>query len=101
MHLFGNWKMDRSLADCAAFFAEIAPDLGPGVEACVFPSFPFLAAAVAARGELPVAIGAQCCHSERAGAFTGAVAAEMISAVGATHVLAGHSERRTVFSTLR
>ncbi len=42
-----------------------------------------------------VAIGAQDCHAEASGAFTGDIAAEMLADAGATAVIVGHSERRT------
>ncbi len=41
-----------------------------------------------------VAIGAQDCHAEASGAFTGDISAEMIAELGATAVIVGHSERR-------
>jgi triosephosphate isomerase len=43
-----------------------------------------------------VAIGAQDCHPEPSGAFTGDISAEMLADVGATAVIVGHSERRTL-----
>ena len=42
-----------------------------------------------------VAIGAQDCHAEPSGAFTGDISAEMLADAGATAVIVGHSERRT------
>ncbi len=42
----------------------------------------------------PVAIGAQDCHAERSGAFTGDISAEMLKDAGAIAVIVGHSERR-------
>lgn len=43
----------------------------------------------------PVAVGAQDCHVEAAGAHTGDLSAEMLHDAGATMVILGHSERRT------
>jgi triosephosphate isomerase len=43
-----------------------------------------------------VAIGGQDCHAEAAGAFTGDISAEMLKDAGATAVIVGHSERRTL-----
>src|SRR4029079_6996540 len=43
-----------------------------------------------------VAIGAQDCHPEASGAFTGDISAEMLADAGATAVIVGHSERRTL-----
>src|SRR3546814_17065683 len=39
-------------------------------------------------------IGAQDCHAERDGAYTGCVSASLLRAAGASIVLVGHSERR-------
>src|SRR2546423_6198521 len=41
-----------------------------------------------------VAIGAQDCHAEPSGAFTGDISAEMLADAGASAVIVGHSERR-------
>jgi triosephosphate isomerase len=43
-----------------------------------------------------VAIGGQDCHAEAVGAFTGDISAEMLKDAGATAVIVGHSERRTL-----
>ena len=43
-----------------------------------------------------IAIGGQDCHAEAAGAFTGDISAEMLEDAGATAVIVGHSERRTI-----
>jgi triosephosphate isomerase (TIM) len=42
-----------------------------------------------------LAIGAQDCHAKVSGAHTGDLSAEMIADTGATHIIVGHSERRT------
>ena len=44
-----------------------------------------------------IAVAAQNMHWEREGAFTGEISASMIRGAGATHVIIGHSERRTLF----
>jgi triosephosphate isomerase len=46
---------------------------------------------------IPVALGAQNCHFEDAGAFTGEVSAAMLQKLGVTYVICGHSERRAYF----
>jgi triosephosphate isomerase len=43
----------------------------------------------------PVRLGAQDCHTESNGAFTGDISAEMLKDAGASAVIVGHSERRT------
>ena len=42
----------------------------------------------------PVMLGAQDCHAEAGGAFTGDIAAPMLADLGCSHVIVGHSERR-------
>ena len=42
-----------------------------------------------------IGLGAQNLHWERQGAFTGEVSAEMLVEIGCSHVIVGHSERRT------
>jgi triosephosphate isomerase len=45
----------------------------------------------------PVKAGGEDCHAEQSGAFTGCISAEMLKDAGASHVIVGHSERRTMF----
>ena len=44
-----------------------------------------------------VKLGAQNLHPEASGAFTGEISAPMLRALFATHVILGHSERRSLF----
>jgi triosephosphate isomerase len=44
--------------------------------------------------ERPVRLGAQDCHHELKGSFTGDISAEMIKRIGCEYVIIGHSERR-------
>jgi triosephosphate isomerase len=94
----GNWKMNglrQSEAELEAIIAG-APPLAGKVELMICPPATLLMAfAAAARGSA-VAIGAQDCHAEAAGAFTGDLSAEMLADAGATAVIVGHSERRTL-----
>ena len=46
---------------------------------------------------IPIALGAQNCHTEEKGAFTGEVAAPMLAKLEVQYVIAGHSERRELF----
>jgi triosephosphate isomerase len=66
-------------------------------EIVVCPTNLCLDAAVNAGKGSNVAVGAQNLHWEKDGAFTGEVNAAMLIAVGVTHVIIGHSERRQYF----
>ena len=95
-----NWKMYKTPEQTRMFFDAFLP----GVlahnrdEIVVCPPFPCIAAAVAATHETNIRIGGQNVHWAREGAFTGETSATMLLAVGATHAIIGHSERRQYFA---
>lgn len=94
----GNWKMhpaDRASAVALARgVAETVADAELAVTVVVCPPAIWLTdVATAVRGS-GVAVGAQTMHEEDTGAFTGEMGAAMVAAV-ASHVIVGHSERRT------
>jgi triosephosphate isomerase len=95
----GNFKMFKTVAETVSYVNELRvliEDVSR-VDVAIAPPFTSLAAAVdAARGSA-IAIGAQNMHWEREGAFTGEISAAMIRGAGASHVIIGHSERRTLF----
>ena len=90
----GNWKMNgtsTSLSELEALGAVLPPQ-SPEVVIC--PPAPLLYRASEVARPLGIAIGAQDCHMQPSGAFTGDISAEMIADTGATFVIVGHSERR-------
>lgn len=91
----GNWKMNglvRSLDEIRAVRERLLAEQPP-VDVLLCPPATLIAKAVeAAQGAL--SIGAQDCHAEASGAFTGDVSAEMLKDAGAAVVIVGHSERR-------
>lgn len=94
----GNWKMNGLKASRAELEKIIqgARSSPFGCDLMICPPATLLDGfAVAAQGS-PVAIGAQDCHPEPAGAFTGDISAEMLKDAGASAVIVGHSERRTL-----
>jgi triosephosphate isomerase len=60
----------------------------------ICPPATLVAAFAAQASGSKIAIGAQDCHAEKAGAYTGDISAEMLADAGATAVIVGHSERR-------
>jgi triosephosphate isomerase len=92
----GNSKMNLDEPRCAALAREVAAGVRElaGVDVGIAPPFPFLRAALDARGEAPLQVGAQDVHWEDVGAFTGEVSAAMLASMRASFVILGHSERR-------
>jgi triosephosphate isomerase len=92
----GNWKMNGLMASMAelARIIQGAREL-PAVDILVCPPATLVAGFAAAADDSPVRIGAQDCHAEAAGAFTGDLSAEMFKDAGASAVIVGHSERRS------
>jgi triosephosphate isomerase len=91
----GNWKMN-GLKSSLAEFRKILAGSGSGADLMICPPATLIASfAEAAKGS-PVTIGAQDCHPQPSGAFTGDLSAEMLADAGASAVIVGHSERRMV-----
>ena len=91
----GNWKMN-GLRAAAAELDRIIQGAGglAAVDVMVCPPATLLAQFAAAAQGGPVRIGAQDCHAEPSGAFTGDLSAEMLRDAGAVATIVGHSERR-------
>jgi len=95
----GNWKMYKTPEQTREFFREFLPVVKDHDrdEIVVCPTFLCIDAAVTSARGSSVAVGAQDLHWEKEGAFTGEINAAMLVAVGVTHVIIGHSERRQYF----
>ncbi len=95
----GNWKMYKTPAETVQFFEKFRPlvEKSEHCEIVICPSFTNLAAAVDAAKGTRIRVGAQNIAWAKEGAFTGEVSGPMIVAVGASHAIVGHSERRQYF----
>ncbi|HEY0265009.1 MAG TPA: triose-phosphate isomerase [Granulicella sp.] len=91
-----NWKMHKAPKDAAAFLDAFLPELHDqtGTEIALFPSAVCLPGIIEAARGTRVSIGAQNMHWLSEGAYTGDISAPMLTAIGCTHILIGHSERR-------
>jgi len=99
----GNWKMNCSLKEgkklASDVVNEVESEVRTAVEIILIPPFIHLLEIHNLIGSVNnVYVGAQNCHQNNSGAYTGEVSAEMIKSVGATYVVIGHSERREYFN---
>jgi len=95
----GNWKMNgtrENLDQIKAIAEGLGPDLTDQIDALICPPATLLYVATAIAEATPLAIGAQDCHEQQSGAYTGDISARMIADCLADYVLVGHSERRTL-----
>ena len=94
----GNWKMNKTPAEAKELLEGILPlvkDADCDVVACV--PFVDLSVALETTAGSNVKIGAENCHWEASGAYTGEISAPMLTSMGVKYVIIGHSERRTYF----
>ena len=98
----GNWKMHktrhkaRELAE--AVVAAVKHDHKDLPEIVLCPPFTALHDVVQAVHNSPVSVGAQNMEYRTSGAFTGEISPTMLTDVGATYVIIGHSERRQYYN---
>jgi triosephosphate isomerase len=97
----GNWKMNQDYASGVSLFSEIVNmvrDEKKGDQIAIICSPYIHLNSLAKLGGEVVKIGAQNCHQNDSGAFTGEISAGMIKSVGCEYVIIGHSERRQYFA---
>ena len=93
----GNWKMNKTPLEGKRFIREvinITKDIH-GTEIIFFPAFTGL---FDIQVNNPFHLGAQNCHYETSGAFTGEISIEMLNECKVEYILVGHSERRQLFN---
>ena len=99
----GNWKMHTTHLEALQMVQKLSYRLDPGdyerVDVLVCPPFTGLRSVqtVVETDNLQIQLGAQHCHFEEKGAFTGEVSPQMLSKMSVSYVIAGHSERRQIF----
>jgi len=98
----GNWKMNKTFEEAQALVSEVVnmvnDEVNNQAQVVLCPSFPFLATvSKTIDGNANVHLGAQNCHQNESGAYTGEVSAGMLQSVGVEYVILGHSERRQYF----
>ncbi len=91
--IVGNWKMNGTLAEAEARALALVAARVPA-KLAVCPPFVHIPAVAQALAGSMVGLGAQDCHAEAKGAFTGSVSVPMLAELGCQFVIVGHSERR-------
>jgi len=99
----GNWKMNHNHYEAIQFVQKLSYLVGKddhaAVDVTVHPPFTDLRPIqiLLEADEIPIALGAQHCHWEEKGAFTGEVAPVFLAKLAVQYVITGHSERRELF----
>lgn len=97
----GNWKMNKTFEEAEDLLFSIAEELKSNrpeeVDLIVFPPAIYLELANDVATESGLFTGVQNISEHESGAYTGEISAAMISSAGASHVILGHSERRSYY----
>lgn len=99
----GNWKMNLNHFEAIQVIQKLGYALDgddyEAVDVSVHPPFTDLRSVqtVLDADRIPVVLGAQNCHWETSGAFTGEVSPAMLAKLDVELVIVGHSERRQLF----
>lgn len=95
--IVGNWKMNgvrSATGELHKLIDALGEQAMPRAEVMICPPVTLVMAFAHIASESDLRIGAQDCHTDISGAYTGDVSAEMLADAGASAVILGHSERR-------
>ena len=99
----GNWKMNLNHFEAIQFLQKLAYLIGKDdfetVDVSVHPPFTDIRSVqtLIEADDLKFLLGAQHCHSEDKGAFTGEISPQFLSKLTVKYIICGHSERREIF----
>ena len=94
----GNWKMNMTIDESNELINKLKEVSKNNVEIKIAPSFTNLYYAISLLKNSGIEVIAQNVHSEKRGAYTGEISAEMLKSIGVNTVIIGHSERRKYFN---
>ncbi len=100
----GNWKMHHNHLEAIQVVQKLSYRLTSedyeAVDVSVHPAFTALRSIQLLIDDqrIPIALGAQNCHWESKGAFTGEISVPMLAKLDVVYVIVGHSERRELFN---
>lgn len=99
IRVIANWKMNGDRAMVTSLLDALTANLRPESDCVVVcPPSPYLDQAQKLLASSKIGLGAQNVHAKAQGAYTGEISIGMLRDFGCTHVLVGHSERRTLFA---
>jgi len=96
----GNWKMHKTAGESLDFVRQLLTALGGPLDdrdVVIAPPFTALFPVAELLRGSGIGLAAQNVHDEAEGAFTGEISTRMVIDAGCSHVIIGHSERRTLF----
>ncbi len=99
----GNWKMNLNHFEALRLVQELSYEISrddvDAVDISVHPPFTDIRTVQTTleTDRIPFFLGAQNCHQETSGAFTGEVSPSMLAKLNVAYVIVGHSERRELF----
>lgn len=95
----GNWKMNTTVFEAKELSKTISENEKSenNVEIVLFPPFVNIPIVIDSLPNEKIKIGAQNCHYQQSGAYTGEISAIMLKKIGCDYVIIGHSERRAFF----
>ena len=97
MFIAANWKMYLDKSGVEEFSNIIQTHkFNDKIKTCIFPSNVYISHLKKLVEKLPISVGAQNCHYETKGAFTGEVSSYFLKDIGCEYVILGHSERRSI-----
>ena len=97
MFIAANWKMYLDKSGVEEFSNIIQTHkFNDKIKTCIFPSNVYISHLKKLVKNLEISVGAQNCHYETKGAFTGEVSSYFLKDIGCEYVILGHSERRSI-----
>ncbi len=95
----GNWKMNKTPIETEKLIFELKQTINKHrCKIILFVPYVDVEIAIRSVAGTKIQIGAQNCHWENSGAFTGEISPSMLKEIGVNNVIIGHSERRMFFN---